>query len=127
MENEIDQNQEIAALKHENRSLFVEMKELKATLNVELEVKEKTIEKLKQKLEERDGTISFYRGVYEAIEREACGLKQKLEDVSQWKQKAGLLSTVKHISETMQIKELQSEVSEPKNKLDIKGIEISEE
>ncbi|KAM3373735.1 hypothetical protein P3S68_012449 [Capsicum galapagoense] len=127
MANKIDQNQEIAALKRENHSLLVEMKELKATLNAELEVKEKTIEKLKQKLEERHGTISFYKGVYEAMEREASGLKQKLEDINQWKKKAGLLSTVKHISETMQIKELQSEVSELKNKLEIKGNEISEE
>ncbi|KAM3309462.1 hypothetical protein P3S67_011206 [Capsicum chacoense] len=126
MADEIDQNQEIVALKHENRSLFVKMKELEAIFNEKLEVKGKTIEKLKQKLEERDGTVRFYSGVFEAMEREAESLKQKLKDVSQWKKKVDLLSTVKNRLAKIHIKELQSEVSELKNKLEIQGNKIPE-
>ncbi|KAF3641772.1 hypothetical protein FXO38_21480 [Capsicum annuum] len=85
MADEIDQNQEKAALKCENSSLLVKMKELEETFNAELEVKEKIIEKLKQKLEKRDDPIIFYSGVFEVMEREAGGLE--LEEICQWKKK----------------------------------------
>lgn len=59
------------------------MKKQEVTLNAELEGKGKIIQKLKQKLEERDDTICFYSDVYEAMEKKTSGLKQKLEDVTQ--------------------------------------------
>uniref|UniRef100_M1DET0 Uncharacterized protein n=1 Tax=Solanum tuberosum TaxID=4113 RepID=M1DET0_SOLTU len=128
MMEELDQNQKIMLLRRERNFLLRKVDMLEAIHKVALEAKEREIGVLKQKLDQLESTIIFYKGVFDATEREVTDLNKKLQeqDNRQWKMKMGLLYTVKIELAKIQIKELQNKVSEMENKLKIQDNAISQ-
>ncbi|XP_049367991.1 uncharacterized protein LOC125832839 [Solanum verrucosum] len=128
MTEELDQNQKIMSLRRERNFLLRKVDMLEAIHNVALEAEEMKIGVLKQKLDQLESTVMFYKGVFDATEREVTDLNKKLQeqDNKQWKMKMGLLYTVKIALAKIQIKELQNKVFEMENKLKIQDNEISQ-
>ena len=126
MAEELDQNQKIASVRRKKDMILMKVDMLEATHKVTLEAREMEIGFLRQKLDELDGTVKFYSGVFGAMERESIDLKRKLEEQEQWKRENALLYTVKNELAKIQIKELQAKVFELENKLKIQDNEISQ-
>uniref|UniRef100_M1DA44 Uncharacterized protein n=1 Tax=Solanum tuberosum TaxID=4113 RepID=M1DA44_SOLTU len=111
MAEELDQMRKIASLRLEKDYILMKFGMSEATQKFTLEEKIE-IWFLKQKLDEVDGTVKFYSGVFRALESENIDLKVKLEKQNQLENKL--------------VKELQAEVSELENKLKIHDDEISQ-
>ncbi|KAK6793648.1 hypothetical protein RDI58_007101 [Solanum bulbocastanum] len=128
MAEELDQNQKIMSLRRERKFLLRKVDMLEAIHKVALEAKEMEIGVLKQKLDQLESTVMFYKGVFDATEREVTDLNKKLQehDNRHWKMKMGLLYTVKIELAKIQIKELQNKVSKMENKLKIQDNAISQ-
>ncbi|KAK4733615.1 hypothetical protein R3W88_007876 [Solanum pinnatisectum] len=77
MAEELDQNQKIMSLRRERNFLLRKVDMLEAIHKVALEAKEMEIGDLKQKLDQLESTVMFYKGVFDAMEREN---KLKIQD-----------------------------------------------
>uniref|UniRef100_K4BJ70 Uncharacterized protein n=1 Tax=Solanum lycopersicum TaxID=4081 RepID=K4BJ70_SOLLC len=120
MAEELDQKQTIASLRHEIDYLLMKIHMSEATHKYAFEARKLKIWFLKQKFEEVDNTVKFYRGEIETLERENEDLKLKLNrmDIELLKKKNELVK--------IQIKELEAKVAELENKRKIQDNEISQ-
>ncbi|KAK4733621.1 hypothetical protein R3W88_007882 [Solanum pinnatisectum] len=115
MAEELDQNQKIMSLRRERNFLLRKVDMLEAIHKVALEAKEMEIGVLKQKLDQLESTVMFYKGVFDAMERET----QALENENGF-------DVVKIELPKIQINELQNKVSKMENKLKIQDNAISQ-
>uniref|UniRef100_A0A3Q7FH65 Uncharacterized protein n=1 Tax=Solanum lycopersicum TaxID=4081 RepID=A0A3Q7FH65_SOLLC len=127
MAEELDKNKMIMSLTHERNLLLRKVDILEAIHKVTLEANEKEVGVLKHKLDNVDNTVIFYKGVFEATEREITHLNKMFQeqDNKQLKMKMGLQYSVKSELMKIKIKEFQNKVSELENKLKIQENAIS--